>query len=52
MSLYAVVVHSPEARHIEVLLVGTLAVDTLEEVLVAGILGRTVGDIDYMDQTC
>ena len=52
MSLYAVVVHSPEARHIEVLVVGTLAVDTLEEVLVAGILGRTAGDIDYMDQTC
>lgn len=52
MSLYAVAVHSPEARRIEVLLVGTLAVRTLEGVLVAGTLGRIAGNIDYMDQTC
>ena len=48
MSLYAVAVHT---RHIEVLLVGTLAVRTLEGVLVAGILGHIAGDIGYMDQT-
>ncbi len=46
MSLHAVVVHT---RHIEVLVVGTLAVRILEGVLVAGILA---GSIDYMDQTC
>ena len=52
MSLYAVAVHSPEARHIEVLLAGTLAVRTLVGVLVAGTLARIAGSIDYMDQTC
>ena len=53
MSLYAAVVRSPEARHIEVRLVGTLAVRTLEEAPVAGILGRIAGSIGYcMGQTC
>ena len=53
MSLYAVVVRSPEARHIEVRLVGTLAVRTLEGAPVAGILGRIAGSIGYyMGQTC
>lgn len=52
MSLYAVVAHSPEGRHIEVLLVGTLAVRTLEGVLVAGTLGHIAGGVGYRDQTC
>ena len=53
MSLYAVVVRSPEARHIEVRLVGTLAVRTLGGAPVAGILGRIAGSIGYyMGQTC
>jgi len=52
MSLYAVVAHNPEGRRIEVLLVGTLAVRTLEGGLVAGILGRIAGGIGYRDQTC
>jgi len=53
MSLCAVVVRSPEARHIEVRLVGTLAVRTLEGAPVAGILDRIAGSIGYyMDQTC
>ena len=52
MSLYVVVAHSPEARHIEVLVMGTLAVRTLEGVLVAGTLGRIAGGIGYRDQTC
>ena len=53
MSLYAVVVHSPEAHHIEEPLVGTLAVRTLEGAPVAGILGRIAGSIGYyMGQTC
>lgn len=51
-SLYAVVVHSPEARHIEVRLVGNLAVRTLEGAPGAGILGRIAGSIGYMGQTC
>ena len=52
MSLYAVVVHSPEARHTEVPLVGTLAVRTLEGAPVADTLDRIAGSIGYMGQTC
>ena len=52
MSLYAVVVRSPEARHTEVPRVGTLAVRTLEGAPVAGTLDRIAGSIGYMGQTC
>ena len=52
MSLYAVVVHSPEAHHIGVPGVGTLAVRTLEEAPVAGILDRIAGSTGYMGPTC
>lgn len=52
MSLYAVVVHSPEARHMKVPAMGTLAVRTPEGGLVEGILGRIAGSVGYMGQTC